>query len=454
MAIKKTIVGDIDSMVLSFTVGDDPVLDAVLAEVDCIGSAAHVTMLSKIDVKPKVITVKEKKDLIAELCRIRGLAKNGKFKITVQDQDVHMAVERALTNKLGAAGKKIHMARSRNDQVALDLRLYGKESLLKIMEDMMSLADGLFKFARKHVLFPMVGRTHMQKAMPSSVGLWASACGESLLDDMEFLMSAYKLNNKCPLGSAAGYGVPVDIDRDLTARLLGFSGPIHNVLYAANARGKCESIILSSLSQVMLTLSRFAEDLILYSAPEFGYFDIPDAYCTGSSIMPQKKNPDVLELVRAKAKKVMGQASIVADIVTALPSGYNRDLQETKGPFMLGIETTSACVQILSALVGRLKVDKKALLAGFSPDVFAADEAIRLVSGGMTFRDAYDKVKGDLDNLSTPDPIAAIKSKIHLGSTAGLDFPAYTKRVSALKKFVSKERRLYSAAVTKLMTTS
>ena len=451
MAIKKTMVGNIDSMVLSFTVGDDPELDAVLAEVDCIGSAAHVTMLSRIDVRPKVITAKERKDLIAELCKIRVMARNGKFKITAQDQDVHMAVERALTSKLGVAGRKIHMARSRNDQVAVDLRLYGKESLIRIMEDVLSLSGGLFKFAKKYALLPMVGRTHMQKAMPSSVGLWASAYGESLLDDMELLMSAYRLNDKCPLGSAAGYGVPVDIDRDLTSRLLGFSAPIHNVLYAANARGKCESIILGALAQVMLTLSRLAEDMVLFSAPEFGYFDIPDAYCTGSSIMPQKKNPDVLELVRAKAKKVMGHASIIADIVTALPGGYNRDLQETKGPFIAGVETTTACVQIVSALVGKLKANKKALLAGFSPDVFAADEAIRLVSGGMSFRDAYDKVKNDLDNLSNADPIEAIKAKTHLGGTAGLDFNAYAQRVSVLKKFVSKEQRQYKTAISKLM---
>jgi len=297
----------------------------------------------------------------------------------------------------------------------------------------------------------MVGRTHQQPAMPSSVGLWASAHAESLLDDLEVLGSAYRLNNRCPLGSAAGYGVPVKIDRNLTSRLLAFDAPIHNVLYASNARGKVESVILASLSQVMITLSRLAEDLILYSMPEFGYFSLPAEYCTGSSIMPQKKNPDVLELVRAKAGKVLGCSAAVSTIVKGLAGGYNRDLQETKEPFMEGLGTTRACLRIMSLLVAGVGVNRDALLVGFTPSVFSADWALELVAQGMSFRDAYNYVREHLDDLKNVDPVQAIALKTHVGAPAGLDLDLLAGRSADTKKFVKRERTKYYSAISKLL---
>lgn len=453
MTTRKTVVGRIDPEVLSFTVGKDIMLDVALAEADCIGSAAHVTMLSRIRVKPRLFTVQATKRVIAELVNIIRKVRSGSFRISTDDQDVHLAIERILTRKLGDLGRKIHTARSRNDQVAVDLRLYGKEQLLHMMDESLALAGVLLKLARKHVSLPMVGRTHLQPAMPSSVGLWASAHAESLLDDLSLLKGAYEFNDRCPLGSGAGYGVSLKIDRDLTARLLGFACPHHNVLYASNARGKCESVVLSAVSQVMLSISRLAEDLILYSMPEFGYFSLPEEYCTGSSIMPQKNNPDVLELVRARAWKVLSCVSTVAGIVKGLPSGYSRDLQETKEPFIDGIQTTRSCLRIFSLLVKKLKVDRKALLAGFTHEVFAADRVLELVAKkNMPFRQAYNHVKKHLEELTPIDPCRAIAKSPHLGTLAGVGIDALELRAETARNFMKKEKKRYYACISRLLS--
>jgi len=444
-------VGRIDREVLMFTAGKDAVLDIVLAEADCIGSAAHATMLSRLPLRPRLLTVLERKKIVGELVSIIRKVRRGSFKIGVNDQDVHLAVERILTRKLGDPGRKIHAARSRNDQVAVDLRLYGKEELLKVMDEALGLVSGLSDLARKYVSVPMVGRTHMQPAMPSSVGLWASAHAESLLDDLVLLKDAYEFNDRSPLGSAAGYGVSLSIDRDLTARLLGFKGLHHNVLYAGNARGKCETVILSALSQVMLSLSRLAEDLLIYSMPEFGYFSLPAEYCTGSSLMPQKNNPDVLELVRARTSRVVSCASTTAGIVSGLPSGYNRDLQETKQPFIEGFQMTSSCLRIVSLLTKRLKANRRALLAGFTPQVFAADRALELVSEGMPFRKAYDHVRARLDELRQIDPCRFVAGKTDYGAPGGLDFSLLASLAATAKEFVMKERKHYYGAISRLL---
>lgn len=451
MKTRKTLVGSIDSEVLAFTAGKDVELDKALVEADCIGSAAHVTMLSQLKLPRRLFSRKDRDAVVAELVRIMVTARKGRFTITPEDQDVHLAVERTLTSRLGDLGKKIHTGRSRNDQVAVDLRLYGKEQLLGAMDEAAALALALLKFARTHQGVPMVGRTHLQPAMPSSVGLWASAHAESLLDDLALLQAAYDFNDRCPLGSAAGYGVSLAIDRKLTARLLGFREPIHNVLYASNARGKCEAVILGALSQTMLTLSRLAQDLILFAMPEFGYFRLPDAYCTGSSIMPQKKNPDVAELVRARASVVVACSTAVTEIVKGLPSGYNRDLQETKGPFMEGVQTARACLRIMAHLVGGLDVNRKALLAGFTPDVFATDRALERVAQGMPFRTAYDEVKAHLGELTFVSPVAALRNKKHLGAAGGLDLRLLSARASAWRRATAKHQRAFHGAVSRLL---
>jgi len=447
----KTTVGEIDSEVLDFTAGQDVQLDLALVKADCLGTAAHVTMLSRMAFKPPVISPADSKKVIAELKKIIAQSQKGAFKITLSDQDVHLAVERTLTSKLGDLGKKVHTGRSRNDQVAVDLRLYAKEEILYAISEAASLAAELIDFAKKHAADPMVGRTHMQPAMPSSVGLWASAHAESLLDDVALLMTAYELNDQCPLGSAAGYGAPLPLDRQLVSDLLGFSRPVQNVLYANNARGKMESIILSAMSQIMLTLSRLAQDLMLFSMPEFGYFTLPMAFCTGSSIMPQKRNPDVLELVRGKAAKIMALLSCVTELIRGAPSGYNRDLQEAKGPFMKGITMTRASLRIMKRLMAGTQVNRKALLAGFTPGVFATDRALELVAGGMPFRDAYHHVKQHLDEIKKMNPYEAIAKKTHLGATAGIDFHAMTVRAAEALKFVHEEQSVFDSAVSRLL---
>ena len=448
---RKTTVGVIDADVLAFTAGRDVELDRNLIEADCLGTAAQVTMLARLPARCRVLTAAEARRVIAELVRLLRLARAGKFKITLADQDVHLAVERRLTAKLGELGKKVHTGRSRNDQVAVDLRLYAKDQLLGVLEEVATLAAALNEFSRRHAAVPMVGRTHQQPAMPSSVGLWAGTHAESLLDDATLLTAAYHLNNQCPLGSAAGYGVPLPIDRQLVSALLGFSRPIHNVLYANNARGKLESIILGALSQVMLTLSRLAQDLMQFTMPEFGYFSLPAAFCTGSSIMPQKKNPDVIELVRARATRVMAGAWAVQELIKSAPSGYNRDLQEAKEPFMEGLAMTRDCLRIFAQVMARLQVHPEALLRGFTPDVFATDRALELVGGGMPFRDAYHHVKAHLGELENMDPAAAVARKKHLGAPAGLDFDAVAVRIHAVKVFVKTEWKVFHRAIARLL---
>ncbi|MDZ8118997.1 argininosuccinate lyase [Pontiella agarivorans] len=451
MAKQKTTVGIINNETLAYTAGRDVELDHALITVDCIGTAAHVTMLSKMPVQPKLITEDERKRVIEGLVEIIGQAQRNKFKIQLADQDVHLAVERTLTKKLGDLGKKIHTCRSRNDQVAVDLRLYAKEQLLQTLDEAAALAAALVSFGRKNKMVPMVGRTHMQPGMPSSVGLWATAHAESLLDDCVGLINAYELNDQCPLGSAASYGVPLPIDRQLTSDLLGFGRPTHNVLYANNGRGKMENLVLSAMSQVMLTLSRLSQDLMIFTMPEFDYFQLPAEFCTGSSIMPQKQNPDVCELMRAKASRVKAAELGVYDLIKGSPTGYNRDLQEAKELFMEGIATTRASLRIMTPMIQGTKANKKKLIAGFTPDVFATDRALELVGEGMPFRDAYHYIKENLHELENIDPTEAILLKTHMGAPLGLDWEYFKGRIAAVKETVREERKAFNRAVSKLL---
>ena len=448
---RKTTVGEVDADVLAYTAGQDRVLDLALVEADCLGTAAHVAMLARMPVRPPLLTAADARRVAAELRGIAAAAAAGKFKISIADQDVHLAVERCLTEKLGDLGKRVHTCRSRNDQVAVDLRIFAKGRLLEAMSAAAGLARAWLAFARKHAKVPMAGRTHMQPAMPSSVGLWASAWAEGLLDDLGLLRAAYDLNDQCPLGSAASYGVPLPIDRQFVSDQLGFARPVHNVLHANQARGKVEAAILSALGQVMLTLSRAAQDLILFSMPEFGYFRLPVEFTTGSSIMPQKRNPDVLELLRAKAAKVLAQAGLTAEILRAAPSGYNRDLQETKAPLMEGFELTVSSLRILAALVPRLEVDGAALRRAFTPDVFATDRALELVAQGLPFRDAYHAVKNNLDQLAGKNPDEALAAKRHLGAPLGLDFRTMDARARQVEAWAGGERKRLQACRKRLL---
>ncbi len=448
MKTEKTITGDVDPDVLDYTVGDDPVLDMDLVRWDCLGTAAHVTMLSEMPVTPPVVTQEEAARVRAALADVVA---DRFFVVREQDQDVHMAVETRLTETLGDLGKKIHTGRSRNDQVAVDVRLHIKDQLLGLEGELADLAAALVDFGKVHDRVPMVGRTHLQPAMPSSVGVWATGHAEMILDQMANLEAAYTLNDACPLGSAAGYGVPLPLDRQRTSDLLGFARPLHNVFGASMGRGEDEAALLSALAQLMAVLSRLAEDMILFSMPEFGYFTLPRAYCTGSSIMPQKYNPDVLELVRSKTAQVLGLATAALSMLHAMPGGYNRDLQDCKGLYMKGLSITRTTLRILAKFVRGLGIDEAKLRAGFIPGVFATDVALRKVAAGTPWREAYHQVRDNLEALATEDPDAAVAAKTHAGATAGLDYALYAGRVAALRTSVAARMEQFEAKMKELL---
>ena len=436
--MKKTITDrTIDADILAYTVGDDPVLDLALAKWDCMGTAAHVTMLSEMKgLKRPVVTKAEAAKVRKALGEIVALADKGGFRIRVDDQDVHMAVERMLTEKLGDLGKKIHTGRSRNDQVAVDVRLHMKDAILRAESEAVALASALREFGLKAGAIPLVGRTHLQPAMPSTVEMWATGHAEMILDQIENLEAAYRLADRNPLGSAAGYGVPLPLNRNRTTELLGFSATIHNCFGASMARGECEAALLSALAQLMAVLSRLAEDMILFSMPEFAYFKLPREYCTGSSIMPQKFNPDVLELVRSKAAQTLGLQTAALSLLHAMPGGYNRDLQDCKWLYMKGLDITRTTLRILAKVVKGMKVDAAKCRTAFTPGVFATDVALCKVAAGTPWRDAYHEVRdqfaalydGKPAEVATIDPDDAVAAKTHEGTTGGIDHGLYARR--------------------------
>ncbi len=385
--------GKTEGLIERFTVGDDYMLDTVLLPADCVAGMAHARMLAAIG----VLTEAEADLLVGELGAVTEEATCGRLVVRAEDEDCHTAIENRLVSGLGEVGKKIHTGRSRNDQVIAALRLYTREFLFELESAVLGFAGGLLELAADHSDTPMPGRTHMQIAMPSSVGLWAAAYAEQLLGDLSLLDPVGELNNTSPLGSAASYGVPLPLDRELVADLLGFSGVQNNVLYVNNSRGKLECMVLDGLSQIMITLSKLAQDLILFTLPELQYFRLPAAVCTGSSIMPQKKNPDVLELVRARASSLVGMAAGAKSIVASLPSGYNRDFQETKGYLLRGAPLCLLSVRAMEVAVRGLEVDATALAAAFPPEIHATGAALELVRDGMSFRDAYREIKQQLE---------------------------------------------------------
>lgn len=434
---KKTITDNtVDPDILTYTVGDDPVLDLNLAVWDCMGTAAHVTMLSEMKLKTPVVSKSEAAKVRKALGGIVKEIEKGEFTILVDDQDVHMAVERLLTERLGDLGKKIHTGRSRNDQVAVDVRLHIKDAVLQTEKETLELAKALVRFAAENGRIPLVGRTHLQPAMPSSVEMWATGHAEMIADQIENLEAAYRLADLNPLGSAAGYGVPLPIDRSRTTELLGFSRTIHNVFGASMARGECEASLLSALAQLMAVLSRLAQDMIVFSIPEFAYFKLPREYCTGSSIMPQKFNPDVLELVRSKAAQVLGLQTASLSLLHAMPGGYNRDLQDCKWLYMKGLDITRTTLRILAKVVTGTAVDANICRAAFTPGVFATDVALRKVAEGMPWRDAYHDVRDHLERLVDEDPDAAVAAKTHEGTTSGIDADLYKSRFAGLEKSI------------------
>lgn len=441
---------ELDPAVETFTVGNDYLLDRRLARYDILGSIAHAKMLASID----ILSGEELSSLQAELLDLLALADSGDFEISVEQEDVHTAVEEALVEKLGDAGKKIHTGRSRNDQALLDLRLYSRDQLLNTQHSVLLCAKTLAAFARNHEFVPMPGRSHTQPAMPSSVGTWAGSFAESLLDDLSLLNEAYRLNNQCPLGSAAGYGSCLPLDRQAVSDSLGFDKIQNNVLYVQNSRGKFEAVTIFALSQVADDLARLAGDVILFSVPEFGYFTLPDQFCPGSSIMPQKKNPDPLELVRARAAVVSSLATQVSSIVRNLPSGYNRDVQETKAPLMQAFDVTLGCVSIMTRIFDALGVNADVLASSCSGPLFAADAATRLAAEGTPFREAYKKVASQIDSLDKETAEQNIRAKTHAGAPGNLGISTVEENISAEASRVEGEKERLEAILTSLSSSA
>lgn len=371
-----------------FTVGRDRELDVFLAKYDVLGSMAHITMLESIG----LFAADELKILLEELREIYKLADEGKFVIEDGIEDVHSQVELMLTRKLGVVGKKIHSGRSRNDQVLVDLKLYARSEIRTIAEAANSLFNELQKQSEKYKNVLMPGYTHMQVAMPSSFGLWFGAYAESLADDMQLLLAAYRVTNRNPLGSAAGYGSSFPLDRQMTTDLLGFDSMDYNVVYAQMGRGKTERNIAFAMAGIASTLSKLAFDACLFNSQNFGFVKLPAECTTGSSIMPHKKNPDVFELIRAKSNKLQSLPVQITMMMNNLPSGYSRDFQLIKEVFMPAFEELLDCLQMTEYIIARTEVNEHIIDDPRYDAMFSVEEVNRRVLSGTSFRDAYKQV--------------------------------------------------------------
>ncbi len=371
-----------------FTVGRDRELDVFLAKYDVLGSMAHITMLESIG----LLAADELKILLEELREIYKLADEGKLVIEDGIEDVHSQVELMLTRKLGVVGKKIHSGRSRNDQVLVDLKLYARSEIRTIAEAANGLFNELQKQSEKYKNVLMPGYTHMQVAMPSSFGLWFGAYAESLADDMQLLLAAYRVTNRNPLGSAAGYGSSFPLDRQMTTDLLGFDSMDYNVVYAQMGRGKTERNIAFAMAGIASTLSKLAFDACLFNSQNFGFVKLPAECTTGSSIMPHKKNPDVFELIRAKSNKLQSLPVQITMMMNNLPSGYSRDFQLIKEVFMPAFEELIDCLQMTEYIIARTEVNEHIIDDPRYDAMFSVEEVNRRVLSGTSFRDAYKQV--------------------------------------------------------------
>ncbi|MFV9482534.1 argininosuccinate lyase [Christiangramia sp. ASW11-125] len=384
----------IDKQIEKFTVGNDRELDMHLAKYDIQASTAHAKMLGQVG----ILESQEVDLLVSELELLNQQLENGEFEIEEEFEDVHSKIEYELTSKLGDTGKKIHTARSRNDQVLVAQQLYFKENLLDISGKTRNLIDILLKLAEEHKEKLLPGYTHLQVAMPSSFGLWFSAYAELLIDDLYLLDAGQKIVDQNPLGSAAGYGSSFPIDREFTTRELGFATQKYNVVAAQMSRGKCERTVTSSISSLANTLSRFAMDICLYMSQNFDFITFPDELTTGSSIMPHKKNPDVFELVRGKCNKLQAIANEMILITNNLPSGYHRDFQLIKENSIYAVENIKEILDVFTYSISKIIVKNIDIRDEKYKYLFSVDSINELVIGGKSFRDAYQIIGEQVQN--------------------------------------------------------
>ena len=420
----------------------DVSFDNRLIEADVLGSIAHARMLGKIG----LLTGEEVAALTKELAHIVELAEAGQFVVTTADEDVHTKIENHLSATVGEAGGRIHTARSRNDQVLVDLRLFTRVELTALMDALLDTIEALTEYAERGKSIPMPGYTHMQRAMLSSVGLWIAGFAEALLDDLQVLRTAYAINDQSPLGSAASYGVPFDIDRQYVADLLGFAKVQRNVLYAQAGRGKFEGLVVQALAQIMIDLSRLAQDVLLFTTSEYDFFRVAPEMTTGSSIMPQKHNLDVMEIMRGKARTVLAYQQQILETVTGLPSGYNTDFGETKSAFMRALDVTVASLRVMTVFLPGLEPREERMQAACSPQLFATDHAYALVtSEEMPFRDAYRLIASQLDTLAPMDPHEQLQNRRHIGAAGNLGLDEIRASIAAERATVAAQRAKIAA---------
>ena len=432
----------LDRIVERFTVGRDPELDLRLAPHDALASAAHARMLASVG----LLEDDDLRALLGELARIAAEARAGTFSISLAQEDCHTAIENRLTERLGQVGKRIHTGRSRNDQVIAALRLWAREALLQLTERLLELSAALIELAEEHHETSMPGYTHTRQAMPSTLGQLLGAHAEVLADDLPWIQTAFGHLNRSPLGSASGYGVSLPLDRPLVAQLLGMDGVQHNTLAVQNDRGKTELLVLGAAMAPALDLSRLASDLIWFSSEELGFVHLGRSVTTGSSIMPQKRNPDVLELIRASAARVRSRHAEIGAVFSPLASGYHRDLQLTKEPFLEGMQT---CLDVLASMMPvlqTLEVDADACRSAMQRSIGATDVVFSRVAGGEPFRTAYEAVAADPSGAVEGDPAELWRGRTHLGGPGAPDLSPCRRALSDGHGWLAQQQQKVTAA--------
>lgn len=428
-----------DPTIARFEAARNAALDTALARHDILGSLAHARMLRHVG----LLSAADWAALDGGLRALLAEAQAGTLVPVAEEEDIHTLIERLLIERVGEAGKRAHTGRSRNDQALVDIRLYTKEALLGVATRVLTLAGALTRFAQAHEWVPMPGYTHMQRAMLSSVGLWSAGFAEALLDDLVALSAAWTLNDQSPLGSAAAYGAPLPLDRAYVARLLGFGAVHHNTLTAANARGKIEAATIQALALVMLDLSKWAQDVLLFTTSEYRFFTAPEELCDGSSIMPQKRNLSALELVRARAHTVIALQTQALSILAGLPSGYNMDYQETKYPLIEALSLTAASLEVVTLFASHLKPQRDQLEAACAAELFATDRAYELVGQGVPFRDAYREVAANPGAQEPGDLVMRLRKRASEGAPGALDLDSVARRIGVEREaWLRRERAL------------
>ncbi len=438
-----------EQRLFEYTTGDDRTWDARLLSWDVLGSLGHIEGLRA----ARLITAADYAGMRRGLREVFNATSRGRLKLDPRHEDVHTAVEYWLTTRAPGTGERLHTGRSRNDQVACDLRLFLKDELLMVAATPLGLAGVLVDFAQRHrsVLWP--GYTHGRKAMPSSVGLWAGALAEGLLDTVESLPALWARVDRSPLGSAAGYGVPLPLQRNVVARALGFAGLDINVASVQGGRGKLEAAVLFWCTQLGHDVARLSQDVIVFSGEEYGYLTLPAELATGSSIMPHKRNPDLFELTRGRASAVEGDLLAVLQIKAKLSGGYHRDFQLLKEPLMRGLDRTGAMLEAVTHALPKLGVDPKRCEAALAGGALATDEVMRRVETGRPFRTAYREVAAALkegESFAAPAPARIISRRTSTGGLGNLGLPDLKKRIRQSRAWNARERKRFDRAMTKL----